>query len=95
MKLVKIEWWDAHSKDEWHDSPVKYEPLIVVSYGLISEEYLESLNKKVVLSEGIVLIPNSCDREQQFGDVHIPRGCIKSILELDESSEQDGEKDDQ
>ena len=95
MKLVKIEWWDAHSKDEWHDAPVKYEPLVVVSYGLISEEYLEASHRKVALSDGVTLLPSSCDRGMGFGTVHIPRGCIKSILELDESSEQDEEKDDE
>lgn len=82
-QLVKIEWYDAHSKDEWHDTPAGYIPLIVTSVGHI---ITGSDQHQLVLSDtagGEALVPNIVDGEDLcFGTVHIPRGCIKSITEL-------------
>jgi hypothetical protein len=90
MKLVKIEWYDAHSKDEWHDIPEAYIPLVITSVGYISRGTNQhGLLLKDFVGEGEVLLPNVSKDKQCFGTVHIPRGCIKSITVLDEGLDEE------
>ena len=83
MILVKVEWWDAHSTDPWHACPEAYIPMLITSVGYLHDA---STPDELVLSEGIMLIPNKDEDNEVFGTVHIPRGCIKSIQELDDKS---------
>ena len=90
MRLVKVEWWDAHSKDEWHDTPEGYIPLLITTVGYITR----GTNQHGLLLEdpqsgGEAILPNVIEGgEQVFGTVHIPRGCIKSITVLEDDSSE-------
>ena len=76
MKLVRIEWYDAHTKDEWSTEVPEYEYCPVTSVGWMTE-----------FKDGYVLTPSRySDQEKfphfRFGDLHIPKGCVKSIKAL-------------
>jgi len=76
MKAARVVWLDAHGgAGEWHEMPTAYEPLEVTSIGFIQE-----------YPQGVVVIPNHAPdpiAAQCFGEVHIPRGCIVSLTQIE------------
>jgi hypothetical protein len=75
MKMVIVDWIDAYGPVvEWGTLPTNAEQTRVTSMGYMIE-FPET--------DSIVLIPNYiAETEQCFGNTVIPKGCIRTIIEV-------------
>lgn len=80
MKLVRIEWVDAQSRDTWSDVPHAYVPLHVITVG-----YLQDIDEKTMtLLDPYVIHSSVTNDERSFGVAIIPKGCVVAITEFEE-----------
>jgi len=80
MKLVRVEWVDAQSRDEWGSVPHTYVPLRVTTVG-----YLQDIDEKTMtLLDPYVIHSSVTNDERSFGVAIIPKGCVVAITEFEE-----------
>jgi hypothetical protein len=77
MKRVEVTWIDIISSDGWHDQN-KLDRFVTTVNPVIQIGYLYEEDE-----DQIVLLDSYFSDKQTYGGIHtIPKGCIKSIVEL-------------
>ena len=70
---VEVFWSDTASNDEWKDADEPVQELIRCS----TLGYYIGMDK-----EGVYLVSTVTDDNCRFGEVTIPRGCVKRIAKI-------------